>query len=118
MARTVSIGIARRYSMLPTLTHLCGIDEISDPDILVVCFQELDLSAGALLYSTEALRENAWTSAVSAGLGEKLELYDKVSHDGYSFVRTNEMLSILSYSGSWSQSNWSECSSWRSSRRT
>jgi len=64
------------------LTHPNGIDEIADdPDILVVGFQELDLSTGALLYSTETLREDAWTSAVFAGLGEKIELYDKVSHD-------------------------------------
>ena len=48
-------------------------------------FQELDLSTGALLYSTETLREDAWTSAVVAGLGEKIGLYDKVSHDGYFF---------------------------------
>ena len=117
--RRVSIGIARRHLALPTLTHLHEIDESSDhPDIIVVGFQELDLSAGALLYSTEAFRENAWTSAVLAGLGEKLELYDKVSHNGYSSVEANEALSILSYTGSWSRSGWSECSSWRSSRRT
>lgn len=103
--------------MLPTLTHLYGIDDTSDPDILVVGFQELDLSAGALLYSTEMIRENAWTSAVFAGLGEKIELYDKVSHNEYSSVKVNRVLSILSHSGSWSRSNWSECSSWRSSRR-
>ncbi|KAF9653656.1 DNase I-like protein [Thelephora ganbajun] len=55
-------------------------DETSDdPDVLVVSFQELDLSAGALLYSTEMVREDAWTSAIFAGLGEKLELYDKLA---------------------------------------
>ena len=98
--------------------HLDEIGATSDdPDVIVVGFQELDLSAGALLYSTETLRENAWTSAVFAGLGEKRELYDKVSHDGYSSVKSNEVLSILSHSGSSSRNNWSECSSWRSSKR-
>lgn len=111
----VSIGIARRYDMLPTLTHIHEIDE--DPDILVVGFQELDLSAGALLYSAETLREDAWTSAVFAGLGEKIGLYDKVSRDGYFSVNANEVLSILPLSGSCSQNNWSECSSWHLSRR-
>lgn len=95
-----------------------GIDETADdPDILAVCFQELDLSAGALLYTTEPLREDAWTSAVLAGLGEKLELYNKVSPDGCFSLKVNEMLSILSRSGSWPLSNWSECSSWYSSRK-
>ncbi|KAF9788098.1 DNase I-like protein [Thelephora terrestris] len=74
--------------MLPPLKKLSEItlgesddkgDELSgSPDILVVGFQELDLSTGALLYSTEAFRENAWTSAVFAGLGERHELYDKL----------------------------------------
>ena len=95
-----------------TLTHPDGIDETADdPDLLVVGFQELDLSAGALLYSTETLREDAWTSAVFAGLGEKIELYDKVSRDGCSSLKVNELLSTLSCSGSWPRSNWLECSS-------
>lgn len=118
ITRRASTGIARRRLVMPTLTHFPEIDETSgDPDIIVLGFQELDLSAGALLYSAEALREDAWTSAVFAGLGEKLELYDKVSRDGYSSVNANEVLPILSHSGSWSPSNWSECSSWCSSRR-
>lgn len=49
-----------------------------DPDVIVVAFQELDLSAGALLYSTETTREEAWYTAVLAGLGEKAVEYDKV----------------------------------------
>jgi inositol polyphosphate 5-phosphatase INPP5B/F len=49
-----------------------------DPDLIVVGFQELDLSTGALLYSTETTREDAWFTAVMAGLGEKAVLYEKV----------------------------------------
>lgn len=50
-----------------------------DPDVIVLGFQELDLSTGALLYSTETTREDAWFSAAMAGLGEKAEHYEKVS---------------------------------------
>lgn len=83
------------------MTHLDEVDETAnDPDLLVVSFQELDLSAGALLYSTEAHREGAWTSAVTAGLGEKLELYDKVSRDGCFSLEVNKMLSFFPRFGS------------------
>ena len=50
-----------------------------DPDLLVLAFQELDLSTGALLYSVETTREDAWCTAALAGLGEKAEGYEKVS---------------------------------------
>ena len=39
------------------------------PDILVLGFQEVDLSTEALLYSTSTLREDAWCNSVLAGLG-------------------------------------------------
>ena len=45
---------------------------------MVVGFQELDLSAEALIYSTGTVREDAWCSAVFAALGEKAINYDKV----------------------------------------
>ena len=61
---------------IPTLT--IAIDT-SAADLIILGFQELDLSAGALLYSTETTREDAWTMAIMAGLGEKAELYEKVS---------------------------------------
>ncbi|KAJ4491922.1 hypothetical protein C8J55DRAFT_449055 [Lentinula edodes] len=50
-----------------------------DFDILVLGFEELDLSTEALLYSTSTAREDAWTVAVFAGLGEKAELYEKLA---------------------------------------
>lgn len=53
-------------------------EDHSDPDMLVLGFQELDLSAEALLYSTKTIREDAWCMAVFAGLGEKAVLYEKV----------------------------------------
>ncbi|KAA1474554.1 DNase I-like protein [Dentipellis sp. KUC8613] len=49
-----------------------------DPDLLVFGFQELDLSTEALLYSTKTTREEAWTEAIFAGLGDKREMYGKL----------------------------------------
>lgn len=49
-----------------------------DPDVLVLAFQELDLSTEALLYSTKTIREDAWTTAIFAALGERAETYEKV----------------------------------------
>ena len=53
-------------------------EDPEDPDLLVLGFQELDLSTEALLYSTKTVREDAWCTAVFAGLGEKAVLYEKV----------------------------------------
>lgn len=53
-------------------------NEPDDPDLLVLGFQELDLSTEALIYSTSTVREDAWCTAVLAGLGEKVVNYDKV----------------------------------------
>ncbi|KAJ3779009.1 DNase I-like protein [Lentinula raphanica] len=50
-----------------------------DPDLLVLGFEELDLSTEALLYSTSTAREDAWTLAVFAALGEKAEMYEKLA---------------------------------------
>ncbi|THH32874.1 hypothetical protein EUX98_g1340 [Antrodiella citrinella] len=52
---------------------------IPDPDILVLAFQELDLSTEALLYSTKTTREEAWCAAALAGLGEKAVQYEKLA---------------------------------------
>jgi phosphatidylinositol-bisphosphatase len=47
--------------------------------MLVVAFQELDLSTEALFYSVGPAREDAWTAAILAALGEKAEQYEKVT---------------------------------------
>ncbi|KAF7795709.1 hypothetical protein EIP86_006874 [Pleurotus ostreatoroseus] len=62
-----------------SVTSLVPDNHEDDPDLIVLGFQELDLSAGALLYSTETTREDAWYTAAMAGLGEKAEMYTKVS---------------------------------------
>ncbi len=49
------------------------------PDILVLGFQELDLSTEALLYSTSTFREEAWCTAVFAALGEHQYQYTKLA---------------------------------------
>ncbi|KAH9848135.1 DNase I-like protein [Lenzites betulinus] len=53
-------------------------EDPTDPDVLVLGFQELDLSTEALLYSTKTVREDAWCMAIFAGLGEKAILYEKL----------------------------------------
>ncbi|KAI8989001.1 DNase I-like protein [Trametes punicea] len=54
-------------------------EDPADPDMLVLGFQELDLSAEALLYSSTTVREDAWCMAAFAGLGEKAVLYEKLA---------------------------------------
>lgn len=54
------------------------VDSDPDPDILVLGFQELDLSTEALLYSTSTTREDAWSLSIFAALGEKAVRYEKV----------------------------------------
>ena len=49
-----------------------------DPDMFVLGFQELDLSAEALIYYASSAREDAWCLAIFAALGEKAIKYEKV----------------------------------------
>ena len=49
-----------------------------NPDVLVLGFQELDLSTQALVMSTQTLREDAWTEAVFTALGDRSTQYTKV----------------------------------------
>ena len=65
-----------------------GVDSDPYPDMLVLGFQELDLSAEALLYSANTIREDAWCLAVFAALGEKAIMYNKVE----------KLLSLIPYS--------------------
>ena len=51
-----------------------------EPDIFVLGFQELDLSAEALIYYTSTVREDAWCHAIFAALGEKAIKYEKVRY--------------------------------------
>lgn len=64
---------------IPISKNLDPTESEPDFDILVLGFEELDLSTEALLYSTSTAREDAWTVAVFAALGEKAELYEKVN---------------------------------------
>jgi phosphatidylinositol-bisphosphatase len=63
-----------------TLPH-AGLNDanVSDPDLLVLGFQELDLSTEALLYATSTVKEDAWVEAILAGLGERGILYQKLA---------------------------------------
>ncbi|KAJ7802539.1 DNase I-like protein [Mycena olivaceomarginata] len=57
-----------------------SVDADADPglDLLVLGFQELDLSTEALIYSTSTLKEEAWCTAAFAALGARAELYEKL----------------------------------------
>lgn len=67
--------------------------EDRDPDVLVLGFQELDLSTEALIYSLGTAREDAWCRAVFASLGEKAEKYEKVT-----VLRIDSIFAILTIS--------------------
>ncbi|EKM57325.1 uncharacterized protein PHACADRAFT_208418 [Phanerochaete carnosa HHB-10118-sp] len=62
---------------LPVAAAFAG--KYDDPDLIVLGFQELDLSASALIYSAETTREDAWLTAALAGLGEKAVEYEKLA---------------------------------------
>ncbi|KAH6910664.1 Endonuclease/exonuclease/phosphatase [Coprinopsis sp. MPI-PUGE-AT-0042] len=49
------------------------------PTMLVLGFQELDLSTEALIYNTGPAKEDAWVMACIAGLGENGDEWEKVS---------------------------------------
>ncbi|KAG8836172.1 hypothetical protein FRC17_009515 [Serendipita sp. 399] len=50
---------------------------LESPDILILGFQELDLSTGALLYSTSTILEEEWTSIILSTLNEHSASYVK-----------------------------------------
>ena len=54
-----------------------GEDE--EPDLLMIGFQELDLSTEALIYSYTTTKEELWLASIFAGLGEVRDRYVKVS---------------------------------------
>ncbi|KAJ8488584.1 hypothetical protein ONZ51_g3464 [Trametes cubensis] len=75
---TVSVGTVSEDTAVSDAGADVSSEGPDDPDMLVLGFQELDLSAEALLYSTKTVREDAWCMAVFAGLGEKAALYEKL----------------------------------------
>ncbi|CCL99367.1 uncharacterized protein FIBRA_01385 [Fibroporia radiculosa] len=78
-----SDSISLASTLVETSSHSKSPDiissDLSDSDLLVFAFQELDLSTEALLYSTKTVREDAWCAALFAGLGEKASLYEKLT---------------------------------------
>ncbi|KAI0292853.1 hypothetical protein BC826DRAFT_1105265 [Russula brevipes] len=59
-------------------TETEGQPSAPEADILVMAFQELDLSTEAFLYFAGPAREDAWTAAVLAALGDRAERYEKL----------------------------------------
>jgi inositol polyphosphate 5-phosphatase INPP5B/F len=56
-----------------------GQTSAPEADMLVLAFQEVDLSTEAFFNFIGSAREDAWTVAILAGLGDKAELYEKVN---------------------------------------
>ncbi|KAH8102042.1 DNase I-like protein [Cristinia sonorae] len=78
-AKTAGTAVEQASGFASHLNHDDRHNPIPDPDLLVLAFQELDLSTEALLYSTKATREEAWCAAALAGLGEKAVGYEKLA---------------------------------------
>ncbi|KAG6842849.1 hypothetical protein H0H93_003184, partial [Arthromyces matolae] len=75
--RNVDDHVKEASGASSTSTTSVRSDLDTDPDLLVLGFQELDLSTEALVYSLGSAREDAWCQAVLAALGEKRDLYEK-----------------------------------------
>lgn len=84
----------------------------ADPDIIVLGFQELDLSTEALIYSYTTTREDAWVEAILASLGEVRDQYTKVG-----VVGTEDSYATHRFNCSWHQNNLWECSLFSLSKR-
>lgn len=78
-----------------------------EPDVYVFAFQELDLSAEALLYSTSTAREDLWYQAIISALGEKGVKYEKVVFQISNIHSSTEIIAI-----SLLQNNWLACFYW------
>lgn len=52
--------------------------DTGEPDMLILGFEEVDLSTGALLYSNSTVLEEAWTQTIVTSLGEHAHSYVKV----------------------------------------
>ena len=79
-------GEASSLHGLRTVAHssvFAGMEEgqasAPEADMLVLAFQEVDLSPEAFFNFTGPAREDAWTVAILAALGDKAELYEKVN---------------------------------------
>ena len=60
------------------LSETEGQTSAPEADVLVLAFQEADLSTEAFFKISGAAREDAWTDAIFASLGERAERYEKV----------------------------------------
>ena len=56
-----------------------GQTSAPEADMLVVALQEVDLSTEAFFNFIGPAREDAWTVAILAALGDKAERYEKVN---------------------------------------
>ena len=73
----------------PELDHHDAAAGVEEPDLLVVSFQELDLSTGALMYATDSTRDEAWTAAIITALGHRAD------GDEYVKVASKQLVGML-----------------------
>ncbi|KAG6809727.1 hypothetical protein H0H92_014968 [Tricholoma furcatifolium] len=73
-------GAASSRSSISSSITKGDVNNLADlhSDLLVLGFQELDLSTEALVYSTGTAREDAWCQAIFAALGDKRDEYEKL----------------------------------------
>lgn len=79
----LSITFGKKADKAPDIPAMFGTKSLVDtqnvdPDIFVLGFQEVDLSTEALLYAVSSAKEEMWMTAITAALGEKGVLYEKV----------------------------------------
>ncbi|KAJ7059109.1 DNase I-like protein, partial [Mycena amicta] len=67
------------------------------PDLLVLGFQELDLSTEALLYANSTAREDAWMEAIYAALGQSKDSEKQKGKDkgGYVKLASKQLVGML-----------------------
>jgi hypothetical protein len=90
-APTSSVASWVRRQVSPEATN----KDTGGPDVLIFGFEEVDLSTGALLYSTSTVLEEAWTQIILASLGEHAHSYVKVSKLPVDRLRSNLITSLL-----------------------
>lgn len=78
--RTIRGQVGEFFALIPHSDSLMqGQASTQEADMLVVAFQEVDLSTEAFFNFIGPAREDAWTVAILAALGDKAKRYKKVN---------------------------------------
>lgn len=81
--RQVKASPLHRYYVAANTSVFAGTEgqegQASEADMLVLGFQEIDHSTEAFFNFPGRAKEDAWTTAILAALGDKAERYEKVN---------------------------------------